>query len=65
MNSVLEQRQITWQLLFKVSQFSEGDIDQPIDCEDLEDPESPLVRTLLYIYSMESPLRYRLVEATQ
>lgn len=64
METVLEQRAITWQLLCKVSEFSDGNMSEPIKEEELNDAENPLVKTILYISQMECSIRYALQDAT-
>lgn len=64
MAQVLESRAITWQLLCRVSEFSDEDLNTPIEEAELQDLDSPVLRTVLYIRAMESPIRYVLQEAT-
>ena len=40
-------------------------MNEPIEQSVLEDPNHPVTQTLLYIYSMESPIRYALQDATK
>ena len=37
----------------------------PIEQSVLEDPNHPVTQTILYMYSMESPIRYALHDATK
>lgn len=66
MDKVLANRKLAWQLLSIVSGFSECDANEPIDQKILETcPDDPVVQTVLYIFSMESPIRYMLNSATK
>ena len=40
-------------------------MNEPIEQSVLEDPNHPVTKTILYIYSMESPIRYALNDATK
>merc|ERR1712014_49907 len=44
---------------------SAADMNAPIEQSVLEDPKHPVTKTILYIYSMESPIRYALHDATK
>lgn len=66
MDKVLVARKLAWQLLSIVSGFSECDANEPIPAEVLETmPDDPVVQTIMYIFSMESPIRYMLNSATK
>lgn len=66
MDKVLVNRKLAWQLLSIVTGFSECDANEPIDQKILEScPEDPVVQTILYIFSMESPIRYMLNNVTK
>ena len=61
MDKVLAARKLAWQLLSIVSGFSNGDANEQIDEKILQtQPGDPLVQTLLYVVSMESPIKYLL-----
>lgn len=66
MDKVLKNRKTVWQLLSMVSGFSEEDMNVPIDLSILEQqPDHPVVQTVLYIFSMESSIRYMLNNVTK
>jgi hypothetical protein len=66
MDKVLDNRKVAWQLLSIVSGFSEKDAHAPIDINHWKnEPEHDLTKTILYIFSMESPIRYLLQSATK
>ena len=66
MDKVLAARKLAWQLLSIVSGFSSGDANEPIDEEILSTGfNDPLVCTILYIFAMESPIKYLLQSDSQ
>lgn len=66
MDKSLVNRKTAWQLLSMVSGFSDEDLNVPIDQEILESqPEHPVVMFILYVFSMESSIRYMLNRATK
>ena len=61
MDKVLAARKLAWQLLSIVSGFSNGDANEQIEESVLQtQPDDPVVQTILYMVSMESPIKYLL-----
>ena len=62
---LIKMESIKWKDIFKLGQQQHIDFKKPLTPRILSDPNNPFVKTLVYIYSMESFVYYEMNKASR